>query len=128
MTTFPSTIPSVTRCLRVMLHVQPVSNLTTNFQQASNKSSFFLRSRPFPSPLFLPVFEPFLSECASVLRIIMCFRFQVQLQLLDLFSRTLHYNSEFLAFITRGRRQCQCLSVDTPAYQEVKGYSQKQGF
>lgn len=84
---------------------------------------FFYWAGHFLSPLFLPFFQLFLSECACVLRIIMCFRFQVQLQLLDLFSRTLHYNSEFLAFVTRGRRPCQCLSEDTPAYQEVKGYS-----
>lgn len=98
------------------------------FNRLQIKVLFFYGAGHFLALSFFLFFEPFLSECASVLRIIMCFRFQVQLQLLDLFSRTLHYNSEFFAFITRGRRQCQCRSVDTPAYQEVKGYSQKQGF
>lgn len=90
--------------------------------QVLNKKIFYWAGH-FLSPLFLPFLQLFLSECACVLRIIMCFRFQVQLQLLNLFSRTLHYTSEFLAFVTRGRRPCQCLSEDTPAYQEVKGYS-----
>lgn len=90
--------------------------------QALNKKIFYWAGH-FLSLLFLPFLQLFLSECACVLRIIMCFRFQVQLQLLNLFSRTLHYTSEFLAFVTRGRRPCQCLSEDTPAYQEVKGYS-----
>lgn len=82
--------------------------------QALNKK-FFYWAGHFLSPLFLPFLQLFLSECACVLRIIMCFRFQVQLQLLDLFSRTLHYNSEFLAFVTRGEA-----SVSMPLWRHAR--------